>query len=91
MDREYFLKNFIMDLRHKRFNNKEEIINKILIQNEVFDVSLNNGYKDKGLENLDYLLIGTVNFVDNDYFDFELWYLLDNNNNIYITETHILD
>lgn len=89
MDRDYFLRNFIMDLKHKRFKNKEEIINKILIQNEVFNVSLNNGYRD--MKNLDYLLIGTIHFIDNDYLDFELWYLLDNDNNMYITETHILD
>jgi hypothetical protein len=89
MDRYTLFKNIIEDLQHKRFENKDRIINKLLVQNDVFNVSLEEGYRD--IDTIDYILIGTIEFTDNDYIDFQLFYLLDNDNQLYITETEILE
>ena len=38
MDREYFIKNSIMNLRHKRFKNEQEIISKISSYNDILNI-----------------------------------------------------
>lgn len=88
MDREYFIKNSIMNLRHKRFKNEQEIISKISSYNDILNIDLKKDYR---MDSLDYLLVGNIKFGDIQCIKMEIWYLIDHYNNMYITKTHILD
>lgn len=54
MDREYFIKNSIMNLRHKRFKSEQEIISKISSYNDILNINLKKDYR---MDSLDYLFI----------------------------------
>lgn len=88
MDREYFIKNSIMNLRHKRFKSEQEIISKISSYNDILNINLKKDYR---MDSLDYLLVGDIKFGDIQCIKMEIWYLIDHYNNMYITETHIFD
>lgn len=82
----------IEDLLHKRFKNKSEIIYKIedlLNENGInFQfVTLENGSGDIVAD--DYM-IGYIDLGNEEYIDFQVYYIIDNLKQFYITETEIL-
>lgn len=83
----------IEDLLHKRFKNKSEIIYKIedlLNENGInFQfVTLENGSGDIVAD--DYM-IGYIDLGNEEYIDFQVYYIIDNLKQFYITETEILE
>ena len=83
----------IENLLHKRFKNKSEIIYKIedlLNENGInFQfVTLENGNGDIIAD--DYM-IGYIDLGNEEYIDFQVYYITDNLKQFYITETEILE
>lgn len=83
----------IENLLHKRFKNKSEIIYKIedlLNENGInFQfVTLENGDGDIIAD--DYM-IGYIDLGNEEYIDFQVYYITDNLKQFYITETEILE
>lgn len=74
----------------RRFDSTDEIINSICIQDGFFRGHLveDNTNKDHISDDI---LIGSVETVDNLQFDIQLFYIKDNYNNYYITETEVLE
>ena len=82
-------------LEHKRFESIEKIREQLAVQNGIYKVDL---YKGQGEIVCDNYLIGTIGIIINDNgflkdftFDFQLYYIKDNLNNYYITETELLE
>lgn len=80
-------------LLHKRFSTTSEIIaeiESILSKRDVYCefVTLHNGSGDIVVD--DYM-IGYIDLGNEDYVDFQIYYIIDNLNQFYITETEIIE
>ncbi len=80
-------------LLHKRFSTTSEIVAKIeslLLKRNIYCefVTLHNGSGDIVAD--DYM-IGYIDLGNDDYVDFQIYYIIDNLNQFYITETKIIE
>ena len=88
---------YLRSLEHRRFKNSDEISNSLAIQKGIYRINLVEEKGEKDHIEDDYL-IGQIYFIwelnGESYlasFDIQIWYIVDNYSNMYVTETSVLE
>lgn len=85
------VQKILLDLLHCRFGNLEEIIEVLKNNEEVKEVIDLCEDKMQDCPGADDSIVGTILLETGEKIDINLWYLIDNAENYYITETEPLE